>query len=64
MSLLNKAEVRKLALGVAEVRSDKFKRVSKKFIDDLDAYVDNVIRESVRNHPSVGKTITELFRMK
>ena len=62
MSLLNKSEVKKLALGVAEIRSDKFKRVSKKFIDDLDAHVNMIIRDSVRNHPSVGKTITQLWR--
>ena len=62
MSLLNKSEVRKLALEVAEIRSDKFKRVSKKFIDELDFYIEDIIRESVRNHPSVGKTITQLWR--
>ncbi len=62
MSLLNKSEVKKLALGVAEVRSKKFTRISKKFMDDLDAHVDYIVRESVRNHPSIGKTIVQIYR--
>lgn len=60
MSLLNRSECKKLALGIAEVRSSKFTRISKKFLDDLDIKVENIIKDSVRNHPSVGKTLTEL----
>ena len=59
-SLLNKSECKKLALGVAEIRSKKFTRVSKKFLDDLEFRLDNIIRESVRQHPSIGKTLTEV----
>lgn len=58
--LLNRAQCKKLALDVAEVRSKKFTRVSKKFLDDLEFKLDNIIRESVRNHPSIGKTLTEV----
>jgi hypothetical protein len=60
MGLLNRSECKKLALGVAEVRSSKFTRVSKKFLDDLEMRLDTIIRDSVRRHPSVGKTLTDI----
>lgn len=60
MSLLNKSECKKLAKGICEARSTKFTQISNKFLDDLEAHVDYIIRESVRRHPSRGKTITEL----
>ncbi len=60
MSLLNKQEVRRLVKSVAEARSTKFTQVSEQFITDLDAHVDYIIRESVRRHPSKGKTITQI----
>ncbi len=62
MSLLNKKEVKRLALAIAEIRSSKFTRVSQKFIDDLDLHVENMIKDSVRNHPSVGKTIVQVYK--
>ena len=60
MSLLNVQEVKKLAKGICEARSTKFTQISSVFINDLEAHVDYLIRESVRRHPSKGKTITEL----
>lgn len=60
MSLLNRQECKKLAKGIAETRSTKFTQISSKFLDDLESHVDYLIRDSVRRHPSKGKTITEL----
>ncbi len=60
MSLLNVRECKKLAKGIAEARSTKFTQISQSFIDDLEIHVEYLIRESVRRHPSKGKTITEL----
>ena len=60
MSLLNIQECKKLVKNVAEARSTKFTQVSQSFIDDLEIHVEYLIKESVRRHPSKGKTITEL----
>lgn len=60
MSLLNKQEVKRLAKSVMETRSNKFTQISEQFITDLDEHVDYIIRESIRRHPSVGKTITQI----
>ena len=60
MSLLNKQEVKRLAKEVMKVRGTKFTQVSEQFITDLDAHVDYIIRESIRRHPSKGRTITEI----
>ncbi len=60
MGLLNVQECKKLVKNVAEARSTKFTQVSQSFIDDLEIHVEYLIKESVRRHPSKGKTITEL----
>ena len=60
MSLLNVQECKKLVKNVAEARSTKFTQVSQSFINDLEIHVEYIIKESVRRHPSKGKTITEL----
>lgn len=60
MSLLNRAQCKTLALDIAKIRSKKFTRVSKKFLDNLEDKLKDTIRDSVRNHPSVGKTLTEV----
>lgn len=56
--LINKKHVKALVLAVSqECRGGKFSRVSKGFLQDLDGKVKNIIRDHVRQHPSVGKTI-------
>ena len=60
MSLLNVQNVKKLAKDIAEVRSTKFTQVSAQFITDLEEQVEYIIRESVRRHPSCGKTLTQI----
>ena len=60
MSVINRAHCKKLALDIAEIRSKKFNRVSKKFLDRLEFKLEEIIKDSVRNHPSVGKTLTEV----
>ena len=58
-SLLNKRAVRERILDVAEVRGTKFTRVSADFITNLEEKVKDLIRDSVKNHPSFGKTIIQ-----
>lgn len=60
MSLINKQNCKKLALDIAEIRSKKFTRVSQKFLKDIEFRLEEIIKDSVRNHPSVGKTLTEV----
>ena len=60
MNLLNVQNCKALAKSVAETRSSKFTRVSQSFLDDLEIHVEYLIKESVRRHPSKGKTITVL----
>jgi len=60
-SFINKAYVKKYALQYAgEVRQKKFTRVSKGFIDAIDYRIGEIIRRSVREHPTVGKTLTDV----
>ena len=56
-SLINKAGVKKFALEVAKQRFHKFSRVSKDFLDDMDACLRATIRTRVNGLPSSGKTI-------
>lgn len=60
MSLLNVSNVKKLAKDVAKMRSSRFTQVSTQFITELEEQVDYIIRESVRRHPSCGKTLTQI----
>lgn len=61
MSYLNKAEVKRYALSVArDYRQHNFSRVSRSFITALEERVRSIIFDSVKNHPTKGKTITEL----
>ena len=59
-SLLNKKEVKKRALEYAQYRVTPFTRVSSSFLIDLEAKLNNIIKQSVQNHPSVGKTIDQV----
>jgi uncharacterized protein YigE (DUF2233 family) len=56
-SLINKAGVKKFALEVAKQRFHKFSRVSKEFLDDMDAILRGTIRARVNGAPSKGKTL-------
>ena len=60
MNLLNVSNVKKLVKIQCKFRSSKFTRVSAEFITNLEIHVEYIISESVRHHPSRGKTITEL----
>ena len=60
MSLLNVQNVKKTVKSHCELRSKKFTQVSAEFITALEIHVEYLISESVRHHPSRGKTITEL----
>jgi len=56
--LLNRSAVKKLSLHVSETeRAGKFTRVSKEFMERINARLNNVIREEIHRHPSVGKTL-------
>lgn len=57
-SLLNKSNVRKLALEhSAAHRAGKFNRVSKEFIEAVEANTRAFIAARVHSHPSIGKTL-------
>lgn len=57
MSLLNKAQVKKYALECAKSRAHTFTRVSKSFIDQVEADLMNSVRVKINALPSKGKTI-------
>lgn len=60
MSLLNKAEVKRMIL--ARVESDRpgweCTRVSSKAINELEARVVGIIIRAIHGHPTIGKTFT------
>lgn len=61
--LINSTRVSKLAKQVSQLeRRGKFTRVSKSFLMELNATVTKIVTDSVRNHPTCGKTITELYK--
>lgn len=41
------------------LRGGRFTRVSKQFLIDLEARMEMLIDEAIRQHPSVGKTLDE-----
>lgn len=60
--LLNKSEVRKLALRSGEKRLGWLPtRVSAGFIDDVETKIRMLIMKAVQNHRSVGKTIKDFL---
>ena len=57
-NIISRTNVKKLALKLsAEHRAGKFTRVSKAFLDRIEAITFNAIVCEVRRHPSVGKTL-------
>jgi len=61
-SLINRTECRKFALRWAQEHRKGWttNRVSKQFLDDLDAKVRIMIQSAIKRHPSVGQTIKDL----
>lgn len=55
--LINKSNVKKLALACAQQRARKFDRVGKDFYIAINAAVSNAVTSRVASHPSVGKTL-------
>jgi hypothetical protein len=56
--LINRAACKKAILAVAEdTRSHKFTRVGSDTLEYLEADLLNTIKDLVRRHPSLGKTI-------
>lgn len=64
-SLVNRAQLRTLALDYASTtkfaytggQHPRFKRVSKAFLDDIEAQIDNIVRRKVDSAPSIGQTL-------
>ena len=57
-SLINRSACKKFVLSVAEdTRTKKFTRVSADVFDHLEYVIQKAIRDLVRTHPTVGKTI-------
>jgi hypothetical protein len=61
-SLINRTECRKFALRWARDHRKGWttNRVSKQFLDDLEAKVRIMIQSAIKRHPSVGQTIKDL----
>jgi len=61
-SLINRAQCKKFALRWAQENRKGWatNRVSKQFLDDLDAKVRILIQSAIKRHPSIGQTIKEL----
>ena len=61
-SLLNKSEIRKLALRCGEKRLGWLPtRVSAEFMDDVETRVRILVMKAVERHRSVGKTIKDFL---
>ena len=61
-SLLNKSEIRKLALRCGERRLGWLPtRVSAGFIDDVETKIRMLVMKAVERHRSVGKTIKDFL---
>ena len=61
MNLINRTNVKKLALYYSkEYRANKFTRVGKTFLIDIDERVRQLIKDSVKSHPTRGKTVEQV----
>jgi hypothetical protein len=57
-TLINAAAVKQYALDASTSdRGGKFTRVSKTFLNDVEANVQRMVRRLVQAHPSKGKTL-------
>lgn len=62
--LINRTHCKEFALRIAQEMRQGWKpnRVSdKEFLDDLNTRVRNIITKSVMHHPTVGKTINQIY---
>jgi hypothetical protein len=61
--LINRKHCKDMALRFAQENRRGWmpKRVSKQFLDDLNAHVRIKITSAIMHHPSLGKTIKYLF---
>jgi hypothetical protein len=59
MKHINAKSVRELALYFASAHrsAQGFDRVSKQFLERIDAHVRNIVLAEVKGHPSIGKTL-------
>ena len=57
MSYINRKAVKDIALRCGQNRAHKYTRVSKKFLDEIDALIPVLVARRVRELPSKGKTI-------
>ena len=57
MSIINKAHCKTLALETIQKTRPQFNRVSKEFLDRIEAHLRSYIIAEIHRHPSVGKTI-------
>ena len=57
-SVLNNAAVKKYVMGQLEVRREGmgFTRISKEYLEKLDARVRIMIQKDIDTHPTIGKT--------
>ncbi|KPK73018.1 MAG: hypothetical protein AMJ84_02975 [Acidithiobacillales bacterium SM23_46] len=62
--LINRKHVRHYArLRVQELRPEwGADRVSRQFLDDLNTLLRLMIDKSIRKHPTIGRTVTALYR--
>lgn len=56
--LINRSQVRQLALDVASKRAHKFTRVGGAFLDRIEARLRTIVVQEVGMHPSKGQTLT------
>lgn len=59
---LNRARVKQTALELAKTRLNgygqpRFERVSRQFLERIEALVRYAIRDQIQRHPGVGKTL-------
>jgi hypothetical protein len=58
MALINKAALRRLALDLSKQhRRGKFTRVSKEFVDRIEARLILLVHDEVKRHPTLGVTL-------
>ena len=63
MNLINRTQCKKLIKQLSiEHRQGKFTRVSDGFLNRIEFEVKRIIYNSVKEHPTIGKTITEFKR--
>ena len=57
ISMINRAQVKKMALRHAKEKGRKFTRVGSSFLDEVERLTRENIASMVHRHPSKGKTL-------